>query len=101
MPKSLFNVQKSVITDWTDIFEDLYINTIPISYLESIRLEFDNGRIWEIDVKKQLLLDSGDNTTDNILETFREYQSEIVKLDFKIDIVKIKRDITKNASRFL
>jgi len=101
MPKSLFNPHNSIVTEWPEIFEDLYVNTVPISYLECIRLEFNNGRIWEIDVKGQLLSNSCDAVTSRILETFREYQSEIVKLDFKIDIFKMQNDISDQTNKLL
>lgn len=72
---------------------------MPVVYLLLVRLEFDDGRIWEIDVKELLENIPRDLVAEKILETFAEYSDSIVKVDFKIDIDQLKKDIinqTKN-----
>ena len=101
MPKSFFNIPNHVVSMWPEIFEDLYMNTIPVSYIDQIRLEFSNGRIWEIDVKSQLVANKNTDVVNKIIETFYEYQSEITKLDFKIDISKLKNDIVSQTNNLL
>jgi hypothetical protein len=73
------------------------MNTMPVAYLDTIRLEFQNGRIWEIDIKEQLTESHSEHVADKLLETFSEYQDEISKIDFKIDIEKLKQDIKKET----
>jgi hypothetical protein len=70
---------------------------MPVAYLDTVRLEFTNGRIWEINVKEQLTESQSQHVADKLLETFQEYQEEISKIDFKIDVEKLKEDITKET----
>jgi len=93
MSKPLFKPPKHLVQEWPEVFEDLYMNTMPIHYLEMIRLEFDNGRVWEIDVREQLEIADGDSIANKLIDTFQEYRDDIKKMDFKIDIEKLKKDI--------
>jgi len=100
VPKPLFRPPNQLIKEWPEVFEDLYMNTMPVAYVKSLRLEFKSGRIWEIDVMEQLEDLSSDALADRILETFNEYRNEITKVDFSIDIEKLKNDI-KNQTKDL
>lgn len=82
------------------MFEDLYMNTMPVAYVKSLRLEFKNGRIWEVDVYEQLKECSTDLVSEKILQTFQEYRDEISRVDFSIDIDKLKEDIRKSTNHF-
>ena len=97
MPKPLFKPPTHLVKIWPEVFEGLYMNTMPVAYLDTIRLEFQNGRIWEIDIKEQLTESHSEHVADKLLETFSEYQEEISKIDFKIDIEKLKQDIKKET----
>lgn len=100
MPKPLFKPPKHLVQEWPEVFEDLYMNTMPVYYLESIRLEFGNGRIWEINIKEQLANSHSDIVANKLVETFAEYKEDIKKIDFKIDIERLKKDITDQSSDF-
>ena len=101
MPNKLYKPPKDLIKEWPEVFEDLYMNTMPIFYLEALRLEFSNGSIWEIDVQEQLANITKDLVAEKILETFAEYSDEIVKVDFKIDINRLKKDIEESSKNIL
>ena len=74
---------------------------MPVEYLEYVHLEFANGRVWQIDIKEQLKeLESADVAT-RLLDTMSEYRADIVKLDFKIDIEKLKKDIGDSTGNIL
>ena len=73
---------------------------MPVAYLEVIRLEFKNGRIWEIDIKEQLSESHSQLVADKLVDTFQEYQEEISKIDFKIDVEKLKKDVEKETKKF-
>lgn len=96
MPNSFFQAPKSFIKEWPEVFEGLYMSSMPITYIDSVVLSFLDGRIWEIDVSAHL--DNKDNISNMILDTFREYQDEIVKVDFKINVNQLKIDI-KNRTK--
>jgi hypothetical protein len=93
MPKPLFRPPNHLIKEWPEVFEDLYMNTMPVAYLEMIRLEFGNGRVWEIDIQEQLQHSDSDSIADKLVDTFQEYKEDIQKIDFKINVDKLKADI--------
>jgi len=100
VPKPLFKPPKHLIQEWPEVFEDLYMNTMPVHYLESIRLEFGNGRIWEINIKEQLSNSHSDIVASKLVETFAEYKEDIKKIDFKIDVERLKKDIQNQSNDF-
>ena len=101
MPKHLFRPPSHLIKEWPEVFEDMYMNTMPVAYLKSVRLEFNNGRIWEIDIQEQLGNATNDIVAEKLLDTFQEYKEEITKVDFIIDIQRLKQDITDKTNKLL
>jgi hypothetical protein len=93
MPSSLFKPPRHLVKEWPEVFEDLYMNTMPVEYLEYVQLEFKNGRIWQIDIKAQLKDSTLDAVATQLIKTLSEYRDEIVKLDFKVDVERLKKDI--------
>jgi hypothetical protein len=72
---------------------------MPVAYLKNVRLEFNNGRIWEIDIQEQLGNATNDIVAEKLLDTFTEYKEEITKVDFTIDIQRLKQDITDKTKK--
>ena len=96
MPKQL---PDDVIRHWPEFFRDIDIQTIPINYLQSIRVEFKEGKIWEIDCNAKR--STGANLDDTIAELFNEYGKDIKHVDFRLNTAKVKRDIQKKTRAFL
>lgn len=101
MPKNFFRPPLDLVKEWPEIFEDLYINTLPVAYLDYIRLEFTNGRVWEIDIKNKIKETKAQVIADKLLETFYEYRTEIKKVDFKVDVERLRKDITAKSKSLL
>jgi hypothetical protein len=101
VPNPLFKPPSQLVKEWPEVFEDLYITTMPVAYLDYIRLDFADGRVWKIDIKEQLSLSDPDLVADKLLETIEEYQDEIKKIDFKINIDKLKKDIGNSTKDLL
>lgn len=99
MPKPLFRPPEKLIREWPEVFEDMYMNTMPIAYLQNVRLEFNNGRIWEIDIQEQITESAKELIAEKLLDTFSEYRNDIIKVDFSIDIQKLKKDITSQTRK--
>lgn len=97
MPNPLFRPPRHLVKEWPEVFEDLYMNTMPVAYLEHVHLQFRNGRIWQIDIKEQLTDEDADAVADKLLEMLQEYKEDIQKIDFKIDIDRLKKDITDST----
>lgn len=98
MPNPLFKPPRHLVKEWPEVFEDLYMNTMPVAYLDIIHLEFADGRVWEIDIKQELSKTDPESIADILLNTLQEYKEEIKKIDFKVDIEKLKKDI-KDSSK--
>lgn len=101
MPNPLFKPPRHLIKEWPEVFEDLYMNTMPVAYLDLVHLEFANGRVWEINVRDQLKENDPNDIADRLLETLQEYKEEIAKIDFKIDVERLKKDITNSTNDLL
>jgi hypothetical protein len=84
--KPLFKPPKHLVQEWPEIFEDLYMNTMPVAYLILLRLEFINGRIWEINVQEQLSDAAPEEIAERLLNIFQENRQDINKIDFQMDI---------------
>jgi hypothetical protein len=97
MPNPLFRPPRHLVKEWPEVFEDLYMNTMPVAYLDTIHLEFADGRVWQIDIKDQLKEEKPDTIADRLLDTLAEYKDEIKKIDFKVDIDRLKKDIKDSS----
>jgi hypothetical protein len=101
MPNPLFRPPRHLVKEWPEVFEDLYMNTMPVAYLDTIHLEFADGRVWQIDIKDQLKEEKPDAIADRLLDTLAEYKDEIKKIDFKVDIDRLKKDIGDSTKSIL
>jgi hypothetical protein len=101
MPNPLFRPPRHLVKEWPEVFEDLYMNTMPVAYLETVHLEFADGRVWQINIKDQLKESEADSIADKLLETLTEYKDEIKKIDFKVDIERLKKDIVDSTKSIL
>jgi hypothetical protein len=101
MPNPLFRPPRHLVKEWPEVFEDLYMNTMPVAYLETVHLEFADGRVWQINIKDQLKEVDADSIADKLLETLTEYKDEIKKIDFKVDIERLKKDILDSTKSIL
>jgi hypothetical protein len=101
MPNPLFRPPKDLIKEWPEVFDGIYMNTFPIEYLELIHLEFVNGGIWQIDLKEQLSDSSEEKVTSRILDILDELHDDIHRVNFKIDINRLKKDAYSSSSSIL
>ena len=90
---------KEVIDHWPEVFKDVHIDVVPIEYLNSVRVEFVDGKIWDIDIntEKKPVKDLEKSLDD----LFDQYQNVIKNVDFRLDTDKVKADITKRTKTFL
>lgn len=99
MPKKSSKLPPEVINHWPEVFEDIEIDVVPLEYLDSIRVTFSDGKVWDIDVRKQKT--SVENLEKSLDELFDEYQDVIQNVDFRLDTNKVKEDITNRTRKFL
>ena len=88
-----------VVNKWPDVFGDVDVRAIPLEYLHSLRVRFNNGKQWDIAV------DVNKNPAKQLEKTLRElfhtYDSSIKHVDFKLDTDRVKKDVQKSTNRFL
>jgi len=101
MPNPLFKPPRHLVKEWPEVFEDLYMNTMPVAYLDSVRLDFTDGRVWEINVKQELDTQTAEGIADVLINTLHEYKDEIKKIDFKVDVERLKKDIKDSTKTIL
>jgi hypothetical protein len=99
--KALFKPPRHLVKEWPEVFEDLYMNTMPVAYLILLRLEFINGRIWEINIQEQLANAEADEVANKLLNIFQEYRNDIKKIDFQMDVERLKNDIQESSKNLL
>ena len=87
-----------VIDHWPEILKDINIEVLPLEYLDSVIVTFSDGKIWEIDLTKN---PHGVDMEDAIESLMEEYQDAIINVDFRLNTVRLKRDIQSRTKRFL
>lgn len=101
MPKKLFKTPLELVKEWPEVFEDMYMNTMPVAYLKSLRLVFNNGRVWDLDVQEHVSETANEVLAQKILDIFDEYKEEITNVTFSIDVDKLKLDIRNQTKDIL
>lgn len=101
MPKKLFKPPAHLIKQWPEVFEDLYIDTMPLAYLNVLKIEFADGRLWHISVSELLRETSPDDVIDKLLDIIESNEEEILNIDFDIDIIKLRTDLDKEVKKLL
>jgi hypothetical protein len=89
-----------VIDHWPEVFDEIDIDVIPIEYLDSVRVQFEDGKIWDIDVKSSRQKPELD-IESAIEDLFEEYADVITNIDFRLDTEKVKRDIKSRTHIFM
>jgi len=89
---------KDVIDHWPEILKDVDIEVVPLEYLHSVRIQFTDGKIWEIDTKKN---PENINLEEAIEDLLEEYEDAIANVDFRLDTEKVKEDIQNRTRTFM
>lgn len=91
-----------MIDIWPDIFKDIDLKVVPLDYLHSIRVVFQDGKIWDIDIQNSKDEDGRQvNVKKELEDIFRQYEREISNVDFRLDTERVKRDIKKRTALFM
>jgi len=87
-----------VVDHWPEVFEDVEVEVVPIEYLHSVRVTFNDGITWDIDVTKEK---EGIDVENALADLIEQYQDGITHVDFRLDTEKVKRDISKRTHIFM
>lgn len=99
MTKLLFKFPDQLKNEWPEVFKDLSTAYMPTAFLVALRLEFNNGRIWEIDVADYS--DEYPSISDLLHRLFTDYRSEIKDISVNVNFDKLKDYIVKSCNMML
>lgn len=88
-----------VISHWPEVFDDVEIDVVPLEYLDSVRVHFVDGKVWDIDINTQK--NKVEDLEKSLDELFEQYQDHIKTVDFRLNTEKVKQDITTRTKKFL
>ena len=71
---------------------------IPLEYINTLVVTFKDKTIWEIDMQNR---DLGDDPESALDEFFNEYEETIASVDFRLDLERLKKDVSKRTHKFL
>ena len=94
-----------VIEHWPEVFKDIEIKAVPLEYINSVIVHFNDGNAWEIDLDTSKLDPNNENigeVLEEVLENFfDEYDEHITSVDFKLNTQQVVTDIKKRVRYFL
>lgn len=87
--------------EWEDILGEIELSYLPIEYLKNIMVTFNNGTVWDIDVASSHRNQSQEDIETSLDQLFEEHEDEIESIDFRLDLEKVKKDLSKRVHKFL
>ena len=87
--------------EWEDILDEIELTYLPIEYLQDIIVTFEDGTTWNIDVSASKKEQTSEDIEDSLDELFSQYDDTIETVDFRLDLEKVKKDLSKRVNRFL
>ena len=101
MAKHNKKLPQDVIDHWPEVLSDVELNVIPIKYLHAVKVTFNDGKIWDIDLTEKDTKNNDKEVERSLQELFTNYESTIEHIDFKLDTKRIKNDIQRRTTSFL
>jgi len=92
---------QEVVDLWPEVFEGIKIKSLPLKYLESVSINFKDGKSWEVKLTAKAKKDGWDVFCNSLSELLLSYEDRIDDIDFKLNTVRVKKDIERSTSKFL
>ena len=92
---------KDVIDHWPEVFEEIQLNVLPIKYLNSVLINFKDGKTWEVKISAEARKEGWTVFETQLSELVKNYEENIDNVDFKLDTLRVKKDIEKGTQQFL
>lgn len=86
---------------WQEIFDSIDMEYLPLEYINRIVITFQDGAIWDIDVDDSRKKQPIEYIEDQLDQLFEEYDTKIETIDFRLDLERVKNDLSKRVYRFL
>ena len=101
MTKTGKSLPKDVIEHWPEIFGDVKLNVVPLRYLNTVLINFKDGKTWEIKITTQTKTSGWEMFEKNLSEMVKTYEEKIDNIDFKLDTNRVRKDIEASTQKFL
>lgn len=92
---------KDVIDCWPEVFSEIRLNVLPLKYLNAVMINFKDGKTWEVKITAEARKEGWQIFEKQLGELVKNYEDNIDNVDFKLDSVRVKKDIEKGTSQFL
>jgi hypothetical protein len=92
---------KEVIDYWPEVFGEVKLNVLPLRYLDVVLINFKDGKVWEIKITAKAKRDGWESLEKTLSDLVNSYESKIDNVNFKLDTVRVKKDIEKSTQHFL
>jgi hypothetical protein len=92
---------KDAVEHWPEVFGEVKLNVLPFSYLNAVLINFKDGKTWEIKITSSVKKAGWDQFEHNLSELCKSYEEKIDNIDFKLDTIKVKKDIKRSTEKFL
>ena len=89
---------QSIIDHWPEVFKDVRIEALPVNYLHSVRITFNDGKVWEIDTVNNPKNVDIETALEGLMD---EYEDQIANIDFRLDTERVKKDIQARTATFM
>jgi len=94
-----------MIESWPEVFEDVEIKAVPVEYVTSVTVKFNDGTVWEVELDTDKIHENGGNVADVVEETlesfFDEYDEYIEAVDFRLDTDRVIKEIKERVEVFM
>ena len=94
------NLPKDVIDHWPEIFSEIQLNVLPIKYLNAVMINFKDGKTWEVKISAEARKEGWVVFEKQLNELVKNYEENIENVDFKLDTIRVKKDIEKGTQQF-
>lgn len=96
--------KRKIVNDdnsWEEILEEIDFDYLPVEYISRIIIKFKDGTTWDIDIDDSRRKQTQEEIEDSLDQLFEEYEPHIDTMDFRLDLERVKHDVSRRVYRFL
>lgn len=94
-------LNKTIVDQWPEVFEDIDLSAVPLPYLHSILITFKDGKNWHVVLSNADKISKNGEIPKSLYEFFELHDNNIEHIDFRLDVEKLKKDVIKSTTKFL
>ena len=101
MPSVFFRPPQQLVNEWPEVFADLSMSSIPVTYLHAVQMEFVTGMVWHVDIQEQLEHTDPARIAEVITSTIELCQSDLESVSYRFDTDRFRQDAQSLAEQLL